>query len=317
MNRWGFRQISHGPDSGAFYHELFKRDDPEACRGMVCAKSRKSKDAKSVSSSSTVSQTSGTSNINSKPVVVSAAVTVSTTGASRSSLPFKKRQSLSCCVDVRGIPRNVEMKSNNTSLLSTRVSSSESSVSASSKDSNSGVVQEKSYGTFTAQQLAHQAEATRTAKETLAYFFKQAKEAQGIPPPTPSFAPSSKVDLHASTPSASLAAQRAAVASAKEALARNFHEQYKSFVLASLLKNSHMAMEARGMDVDSSSVSSSGSITTLPGPTQGLTTQVVQRTPVIHYVTAEPGTQAQNCEAAEAAKSALYEAYKKAISAYQ
>eukprot|EP00573_Skeletonema_grethae_P012628 CAMPEP_0201707144 /NCGR_PEP_ID=MMETSP0578-20130828/50812_1 /ASSEMBLY_ACC=CAM_ASM_000663 /TAXON_ID=267565 /ORGANISM="Skeletonema grethea, Strain CCMP 1804" /LENGTH=465 /DNA_ID=CAMNT_0048195695 /DNA_START=121 /DNA_END=1518 /DNA_ORIENTATION=- len=104
LNRWGFRQISRGPDAGAFCHDLFQRDAPELCRGMVCQKSRKSKQAlerqsvnsdvsdlislSSVSTKSTVA--SGDKNIN-----CSAAVTVSTAGVSASSrsLPFKKRRS--------------------------------------------------------------------------------------------------------------------------------------------------------------------------------------------------------------------------------
>lgn len=105
LNRWGFRQISRGPDAGAFCHDLFQRDSPELCRGMVCQKSRKSKQAiverqsmnsdvsdlislSSVSTKSTAA--SGDKNIN-----CSAAVTVSTAGVSTSSrsLPFKKRRS--------------------------------------------------------------------------------------------------------------------------------------------------------------------------------------------------------------------------------
>jgi hypothetical protein len=36
LNRWGFRQISRGPDGGAFFHEWFLRDKPEICKDMVC-----------------------------------------------------------------------------------------------------------------------------------------------------------------------------------------------------------------------------------------------------------------------------------------
>lgn len=105
LNRWGFRQISRGPDAGAFCHDLFQRDAPELCRGMVCQKSRKSKQAMmerqsvnsdvsdliSLSSVSTKSTTASGERINN----CSAAVTVSTAGVSSSSrsLPFKKRRS--------------------------------------------------------------------------------------------------------------------------------------------------------------------------------------------------------------------------------
>uniref|UniRef100_A0A7S2A744 HSF-type DNA-binding domain-containing protein n=1 Tax=Ditylum brightwellii TaxID=49249 RepID=A0A7S2A744_9STRA len=46
LNRWGFRQISRGPDAGAFHHDLFRREQPELCRKMVCQKSRRPKSSK-------------------------------------------------------------------------------------------------------------------------------------------------------------------------------------------------------------------------------------------------------------------------------
>lgn len=105
LNRWGFRQISRGPDAGAFCHELFQRDDPELCRGMVCQKSRKSKQAILESRNSDIPSdlislssvsTKSTSASGDKVINCSAAVTVSTAGRSTSSmrsLPFKKRRS--------------------------------------------------------------------------------------------------------------------------------------------------------------------------------------------------------------------------------
>lgn len=41
LNRWGFRQATRGPDTGAFHHPLFRRDQSELCLDMVCQKSRK------------------------------------------------------------------------------------------------------------------------------------------------------------------------------------------------------------------------------------------------------------------------------------
>ena len=41
LNRWGFRQATRGPDTGAFHHPLFRRDQPQLCLDMVCQKSRK------------------------------------------------------------------------------------------------------------------------------------------------------------------------------------------------------------------------------------------------------------------------------------
>ena len=36
----GFRQATRGPDTGAFHHPLFRRDNPELCLDMVCRRSR-------------------------------------------------------------------------------------------------------------------------------------------------------------------------------------------------------------------------------------------------------------------------------------
>jgi len=41
LNRWGFRQATRGPDTGAFLHPSFRRDQPQKCLEMVCQKSRK------------------------------------------------------------------------------------------------------------------------------------------------------------------------------------------------------------------------------------------------------------------------------------
>jgi HSF-type DNA-binding len=38
LNRWGFHQIRKGPDTGAFHHPLFKRDEPALCLQMDCEK---------------------------------------------------------------------------------------------------------------------------------------------------------------------------------------------------------------------------------------------------------------------------------------
>ncbi|GFH61786.1 hypothetical protein CTEN210_18262 [Chaetoceros tenuissimus] len=34
LNRWGFRRVKRGPDSGTFYHDLFIRDQPHLCLQM-------------------------------------------------------------------------------------------------------------------------------------------------------------------------------------------------------------------------------------------------------------------------------------------
>lgn len=50
LNRWGFRQATRGPDTGAFHHPLFRRDEPHLCLNMVCQRSR---DRSTVASSTT------------------------------------------------------------------------------------------------------------------------------------------------------------------------------------------------------------------------------------------------------------------------
>jgi hypothetical protein len=36
LNRWGFRQVTKGPDHGAFHHKLFQREKPLLCLKMFC-----------------------------------------------------------------------------------------------------------------------------------------------------------------------------------------------------------------------------------------------------------------------------------------
>ena len=47
LNRWGFRQASRGPDTGAFHHPLFRRDQIRLCLDMVCQRSRPCKNKSS------------------------------------------------------------------------------------------------------------------------------------------------------------------------------------------------------------------------------------------------------------------------------
>lgn len=43
LNRWGFRQVTRGPDAGAFHHKFFCRDQPRLCLQMICQRSRRRK----------------------------------------------------------------------------------------------------------------------------------------------------------------------------------------------------------------------------------------------------------------------------------
>jgi hypothetical protein len=35
LNRWGFNRVPRGPETGAYYHKLFRRDKPELCLQMT------------------------------------------------------------------------------------------------------------------------------------------------------------------------------------------------------------------------------------------------------------------------------------------
>lgn len=43
----GFRQATRGPDAGAFTHPLFRKDQPELCRDMVCQRQARPERAQS------------------------------------------------------------------------------------------------------------------------------------------------------------------------------------------------------------------------------------------------------------------------------
>jgi len=209
LNRWGFRQISRGADAGAFCHELFRRDDPQLCRGMVCQKSRKSSskrslgatggfqdDMMSVSSASTMGTKSIASVCEKRPY--SSTVTVSTAGnTSNKSLPFKKRKSgqhITNSYMVNDIPsmishRNQKMPASNSSVTESDLTSDGGSVCS------NNVVPKSA---------AAKADATTNNVQT-------------------------------------------AEAAAREALARHFHEQHRAFALASLMENSRLAMRAVGI----------------------------------------------------------------------
>ena len=218
LNRWGFRQISRGPDSGAFCHDLFQRDVPELCRGMVCQKSRKSKnferisdDIMSVSSGSTM-ETVNKSIASIEKRRFSSIVTVSTAGVTsiKSSLPLKKRKSgqhSSKTTDymMNGIP----------SMISHRFQkmSSSSSITESDLTSENGSV-----GSNNNTNIDNQ------------------KSASERNPPTGGAQNSAQI----------------AESLARESLAHHFHEQRRAFALASLLENSRLAMEAAGMNPDHS-----------------------------------------------------------------
>mmetsp|Transcript_402 Transcript_402/g.791 ORF Transcript_402/g.791 Transcript_402/m.791 type:complete len:499 (-) Transcript_402:223-1719(-) len=213
LNRWGFRQVSRGPDAGAFYHELFLRDDPEKCLGMVCQKSRKSikprggrngqvgDDTLSVSSASTMmSFAAGT-----RPA--SSTVSVSTTGAPvapaqnrKKSLPFKKRRSGSHHV-VDNVPVMMPHASS-PSLTSARVVSSTSVAGSELTSDNSSSTVSSS--------VPKPADEVNTTTSSI---------------------PIAQVSEH----------------TYQQSLFRNFQEQQHAYALQSLMNNSQIAMQAAGI----------------------------------------------------------------------
>lgn len=258
LNRWGFRQISRGPDAGAFYHEMFRRDDADACREMMCQKSRKTlrDDCKSVSSASTMSVASGKRN-------TSAAITVSTNESTARSLPPKKRRgivSTSEYTHSTGIPTNLDLKPNNSSLLTEKVSVSTDAETMSelSTDRSANSMNKKSVpalkGTFDQSSLA------------------------------------------------------------KEALARHFYEQHRVIALAALKENSRKAMLAVGMDVESAMPPSSNAEPRSESLGTTTNSQVVAPIVTLNQTCSTQAVVQQQSAAAEAAKSALFEAFKKALS---
>jgi len=36
LNRWGFTRVTRGPETGAYYHKFFQRDEPRLCMQMSC-----------------------------------------------------------------------------------------------------------------------------------------------------------------------------------------------------------------------------------------------------------------------------------------
>jgi hypothetical protein len=36
LNRWGFSRVTRGPETGAYFHKFFQRDDPRLCLQMCC-----------------------------------------------------------------------------------------------------------------------------------------------------------------------------------------------------------------------------------------------------------------------------------------
>mmetsp|Transcript_17304 Transcript_17304/g.32771 ORF Transcript_17304/g.32771 Transcript_17304/m.32771 type:complete len:483 (+) Transcript_17304:100-1548(+) len=88
LNRWGFRQVTRGPDSGAFHHKLFCRDQPDLCLQMICQRSRRRKDTERNDSVSIVSRsTSHSSESNQRSLNDSESVSSIVNSPSNASAP--------------------------------------------------------------------------------------------------------------------------------------------------------------------------------------------------------------------------------------
>mmetsp|Transcript_13481 Transcript_13481/g.31838 ORF Transcript_13481/g.31838 Transcript_13481/m.31838 type:complete len:542 (+) Transcript_13481:226-1851(+) len=212
LNRWGFRQASRGPEAGAFCHDLFQRDVPELCRGMVCQKSRKSKckllnisldDGISVSSASTMStHKSGSTSRSGEKRAYSATVTVSTAPTTRKSLPVKKRRT-SYRLHEDGVPSEISHRNQSSSRKHDHMQS-------------------------------HHSSHIPTPRPELEPVFKT-----GL------------TEFKETTPAEEPYTHRSSLITssnvAQETLARHFREQHRAFALQSLKENSQRALEAMGI----------------------------------------------------------------------
>eukprot|EP00543_Licmophora_paradoxa_P000571 CAMPEP_0202448488 /NCGR_PEP_ID=MMETSP1360-20130828/7301_1 /ASSEMBLY_ACC=CAM_ASM_000848 /TAXON_ID=515479 /ORGANISM="Licmophora paradoxa, Strain CCMP2313" /LENGTH=239 /DNA_ID=CAMNT_0049066081 /DNA_START=9 /DNA_END=728 /DNA_ORIENTATION=+ len=45
LNRWGFTRITQGPETGAYFHKLFRRESPRLCLQMSCQNPSAAKEA--------------------------------------------------------------------------------------------------------------------------------------------------------------------------------------------------------------------------------------------------------------------------------
>lgn len=303
LNRWGFRQISRGSDAGAFCHEFFQRDFPDLCRRMVCQKSRKLKkggmhdDTMSVSSASTMG-TKSVASCEKRPY--SSTVTVSTAGGtSDKSLPLKKRKSGQHLTDelmMNGIPFVISHRQQ-------KMAESTTSMTETNLTSHGGPPGPLSVSPKVAGNVANQ-----------------------------TFQVAVPVKAAASVNNSTF---QVAESAAKDALARHFHEQQRAFALASLMANSHLAMEAAGLKNEANAASVAAASTT-QGISSGECTQNYIPIPVLGAITTKspsviahtvsvpedkkmPSTASASAaptSAADAAKSALYKAYLQALSGH-
>ena len=314
LNRWGFRQISRAPDAGAFCHDLFQRDDPSLCRGMVCQKSRKlssnssrqsiGDDMMSVSSGSTM----GTGNCSGSKSIVSVGnnITHDVTG--------KRLYSSTVTVSTAG---NNSSSSNNNGVsnkngnLPLKKRKSSHNVSSSSKMMND-IPSMISHGY---QKMAKSSSGTLSMAESDLTSVNGSIGSDGINSNVnDKFAPCLLVpkDKTYSSNTVDFLAM-------KEALARHFQEQQYIFAMASLLENSRLAMEAAGIAqmVSSSNQQLQDHSIPISAPVFVATDVIEDRKPAAAVVTAAPTYAAppptESLSSSEAAKAELYKAFLEAM----
>lgn len=315
LNRWGFRQISRGPDAGAFCHDLFQRDDPSLCRGMVCKKSRKlssnssrqssGDDMLSVSSGSTM----GTGNCSGSKSIMSVGnnITHDVTG--------KRLYSSTVTVSTAGnnSSSNNNGVSNKNGNLPLKKRKSSHNVSSSSKVMND-IPSMISHGY---QKMAKSSSGTLSMAESDLTSVNGSIGSDGINSNVnDKFAPCLLVpkDKTYSSNTVDFLAM-------KEALARHFQEQQCMFAMASLLENSRLAMEAAGIEQMSSSSNQQLQDHSIPisAPVFVATDVIEDRKPAAAIVTAAPTDAAppptESLSSSEAAKAELYKAFLEAMNA--
>ena len=315
LNRWGFRQISRGPDAGAFCHDLFQRDDPSLCRGMICQKSRKlssnssrssGDDMMSVSSGSTM----GTGNCSGSKSIMSAGnnITHDVTG--------KRLYSSTVTVSTAGNnSSNNNGVSNNTNRnLPLKKRKTSNNVSSSSKTLND-IPSMISHGY---QKMAKSSSGTLSMSESLTSNSDNGSIGSdgGINSKVnATFAPCLLVPN--GMPSSS--SNAVDVMAMKEALARHFQEQQCLFAMQSLLENSRLAMEAAGI-VAQMSTSSNQQFQDYPVPVSApvfvTPTVIDDRKPaaaIILSAATDAAPPTASLSSSEAAKAELYKAFQEAM----
>lgn len=311
LNRWGFRQISRGPDAGSFCHDLFQRDDPSLCRGMVCQKSRKlssnssrSSDDDMVSVSSGSTMGTGNCSRNKSTMSVGNKITHDATG--------KRLYSSTVTVSTAGNNSSNNGVSNNTNRnLPLKKRKTSNNVSSSFKKTMNDIPSMISHGY---QKMAKSSSGTLSMSGSLTSSSDNGSiGSDGTNNKVnTTFAPCLLVPN-----GMPLSSNAMDIVAMKEALARHFQEQQCLFAIQSLLENSRLAMEAAGISQMSSSSNQQLQDYPIPvsAPVFVAPAIIEDRKPAAAVVSTVPDAAppTASLSSSEAAKAELYKAFLEAM----